>query len=934
MSASDLALFSNLSGLSKRTTFWVLACIGALLAGALLFDAYADWMHQDAPPWSTLLENSIFTLLALVLPYVGWQLLRKRPGSTRLLEAAKWTVAGCAGTILLSGLVMGIHLLQRRIEPSIVVLQMAAIGALAGLWVGRSIARAKQTERQVQGDRDRLANLLEGLPAPVVHGRVEEDRHHIPNANAAFEETFGHKSGEIEGEDLYDLIVPEDRQGDAEELDRRALEEGFAEAEVRRPTTEGPRDFQLRVARALGEGSSETYATYMDITDHKKRQEDLRRQERRYQAVFQDPNILVALLGANGRVLDINQTAMEYIEASPEEVVGTPFWDTPWFDGDEARRDDAREWVQQASDGEYVEFEIDHSASVGQSLVVSGVARPVTDEEGTVTSLLFSGRDIAERKKRERELREREHQLEQILENATDVIWLSPADKSEIELVSDAYTDIWGRPTEQLKEHLDSFVEAIHPDDRDRVRAALETQKEVPEAYEETYRVVQPDGEVRWVRDRTGGVYDEDGRLKRIVGVATDITDRKRREHALRDRQEKIKALYEATEHLLTATTDEAVGERVHDLLTETFDIPLMGVSFVEDGTIVPCWIDMEEEYELPPAQPLEVEGESLGAQALRSGEIIVENDLPGVQNEIDYGDLQSAACVPIGERGVLYLGHVDTGCFDTFDLHLLDVLATHATVVFDRIEREEELLDAKKEAEEASRLKSAMLANMSHEIRTPLTSITGFAEILQDELEGRLEDFADRIRHGGKRLMKTLDSVLQVSQLEAGVHELEREEADLSRLAEETAEMLRPKAEAESVALTTCLPEERVEGHWNEEALNRIVENLLENAIKFTPEGGRVDLRVALENRTAVLEVEDTGIGMEPDEVDEFFEAFKQESEGLDRDFEGSGLGLSIVKRLTEELGGTVEVETQKGRGTCFAVRLPMTGGEEGRAV
>lgn len=113
-----------------------------------------------------------------------------------------------------------------------------------------------------------------------------------------------------------------------------------------------------------------------------------------------------------------------------------------------------------------------------------------------------------------------------------------------------------------------------------------------------------------------------------------------------------------------------------------------------------------------------------------------------------------------------------------------------------------------------------------------------------------------------------------------------------------------------------------------NEEALTRITENLLENAIKFTPEGGRAEVRAWEEE--AVLEVEDTGIGISEEALSEVFKAFKQESEGFGRDYEGSGLGLSIVKKLTEALGGTIDVKTEKREGSCFTVRLPRTGGPD----
>jgi signal transduction histidine kinase len=140
------------------------------------------------------------------------------------------------------------------------------------------------------------------------------------------------------------------------------------------------------------------------------------------------------------------------------------------------------------------------------------------------------------------------------------------------------------------------------------------------------------------------------------------------------------------------------------------------------------------------------------------------------------------------------------------------------------------------------------------------------------------------------------------------------------------TVERFRPEAKQEHLSLTTDFPDRRMMGVSNEETVRRILENLLENAIKFTPEGGTVEVRARSDGETAVLEVEDTGVGISEEALPQIFEAFKQESEGLDREYEGSGLGLSIVQELTEALGGTLEVETEKGEGSRFIVRLPRT--------
>lgn len=151
--------------------------------------------------------------------------------------------------------------------------------------------------------------------------------------------------------------------------------------------------------------------------------------------------------------------------------------------------------------------------------------QPLLDETGSVSRVIGLALDVTERE-------ERAKMLDQIQANAGEVIWMSTPGKQSMDFISDAYADVWGRSPEALYDDAISFVEAIHPDDRNRVEAALAQQREDPDAYDETYRVVHPDGEVRWVRDRSAGVY-EDGELTRIVGIATDITLRKRREQEL-----------------------------------------------------------------------------------------------------------------------------------------------------------------------------------------------------------------------------------------------------------------------------------------------------------------------------------------------------------------------------------------------------------------
>ena len=165
---------------------------------------------------------------------------------------------------------------------------------------------------------------------------------------------------------------------------------------------------------------------------------------------------------------------------------------------------------------------------------------------------------------------------------------------------------------------------------------------------------------------------------------------------------------------------------------------------------------------------------------------------------------------------------------------------------------------------------------------------------------------------------------MLQLSELRGGAYQVSWNEIDLRTLVNEVVQRMRPEADANRLALRVDVPPVPVNACIDEVATERIVTNLLDNAIKFTPAGGTIVVRVSNDTEAPLVEVEDTGIGIAKEALDEVFKAFKQESEGLARTYEGSGLGLAIVKKLVEQMQGTVTIKSEKGEGTRVQVRLP----------
>jgi len=257
--------------------------------------------------------------------------------------------------------------------------------------------------------------------------------------------------------------------------------------------------------------------------------------------------------------------------------------------------------------------------------------------------------------------------------------------------------------------------------------------------------------------------------------------------------------------------------------------------------------------------------------------------------------------------------------------------LLVRITDVTDKKAAELATIEAKEKAEEANRAKDNFMANMSHEIRTPINGIIGLAEIIEAEAQDdELQSYADLVLESGHRLLRTLGSILDLTRLEAQDVNLAVEPLNLKELFDSIDTNWRDEATQEGLYLEITEPQSDIRPMLNKAFIEQSLGHIISNAIKFTDQGGVSiwteydDTQPSAPNLKII--VADTGIGMSEKFINKkLFMKFEQESDGLDRNYEGSGLGLSIVKRVVELMNGEIEVQSVKGEGSQFILSFPV---------
>ncbi len=317
--------------------------------------------------------------------------------------------------------------------------------------------------------------------------------------------------------------------------------------------------------------------------------------------------------------------------------------------------------------------------------------------------------------------------------------------------------------------------------------------------------------------------------------------------------------------------------------------------------------------------------------QITRFDDVTTQPDLVSNSPVVKATGARSLVGVPlrVDERviGAFILARIDVRPFTDREVRLAETFADQASIAMQNVRLFNEIEQKSRELEVANRHKSEFLANMSHELRTPLNAIIGFSEVMLQGIFGTLNDkqreYQEDVLSSGKHLLLLINDILDLSKIEAGRMELEVSTFSLANALDSGLTIVRERAARHGITLHAVLPAGLPPLEADERKVKQILFNLLSNAVKFTPDGGRVEVRARAENGDVRVDVQDTGIGIAPEDHARVFEEFQQV--GRERSREGTGLGLTLSKRFVELQGGRIWLESAPGKGSTFSFTLPL---------
>ncbi len=619
-----------------------------------------------------------------------------------------------------------------------------------------------------------------------------------------------------------------------------------------------------------------------DITKHRATEIALKESEEKFRGLAERISDLVLMVDTTGVVTFVTPSVKKILGYDPHDMIGKKANDFMSYE----------QFIKVSTDAEKVfkgekigNLEITLQRKNGTTAILEFTGSPIFTDVGLV-GMQVIGRDITARKLAEEAVKKSEARLSAIINNAKDNIFLKDLSYRYI-LANPAMCKLFGLELLDLvgKTDLELFGEEIR---REVVLYDSKVLRGETVEYEAARFI---NGKHYFFDIVKVPLRDEKRKIIGLCGITRDVTERKMAEENIR----KLSRAVEQSPASVVITDIKGKIEYVNPKFTEVSGFTL---------------------------QEAVGKNPNINKSGLNEERIYTE-----LWNSITEGKIWSGELYNRKKNGELFWESISISPIKNDDNRI-----THFVAVKEDITRKKEIeFELKRSmeiAEESSRLKSSILANVSHELRTPMTGILGMSQILSEELrDENLKQFVWKIQKSGERLMTTLNSIMDLSEIESNSSLLDITEYNIGRSIRSVLTQYEKYALDKNLYFNYTVKNKNITALVDEKFMNQIIINLVDNAIKYTDTGGIeiiIDSKEEDNKTFAVLKVKDTGIGIAPENKDVIFQEFRQASEGISRRYEGTGLGLTLVKKMVELMNGKIEFESKVREGSVFSIIVP----------
>jgi len=586
----------------------------------------------------------------------------------------------------------------------------------------------------------------------------------------------------------------------------------------------------------------------------------------------------------------------------------------------------------------------------------------IRDDNGKPMHMLGVVQDINTRKRSELDLIERERQLREAQTIAHIGNWQANLDSGEL-VWSDEIFTIFGHKPGSFEPSIEAFKSAIHPDDLARVQMS-EKRSEQSGTHDVVHRIVLPDNSIRHVHELAQAEIDDEGKLLKMSGTVQDVTE----QIILQENLARQKALIDMLHRSTTKFVEKAdFKQAMNGMLSTLLELTESEYGFIgevlQDEAGMPymkthaitniAWDEHSQElYDRFEQNDYEFHKlDNLFGRVMTSKQVVLSND---PMNDERAGGLPEGHPTLNAFLGVpVFYGIELVGIYGIanrprgYDTELQDFLIPfditygamiHSKRMMDKEKKNRnELVVAKDEAENANRAKSQFLSSMSHELRTPMNAIMGFSQLLKmqaDQLNESQIENVDEIIKGGSHLLQLINEVLDLSKIEAGRIELSIEAVEIGNVIAESLHLIKPLADKRGITISMtreseCLSVDALLQQTDavradSTRLKQVLLNLLSNAVKYNHLNGAINIDYRqVENNQLRISVSDSGPGLTQEQQSHLFKAFNRLG-AEQSEIEGTGIGLVITKNIVELMGGSINLESEPGKGCIFWIELP----------